>query len=298
MCFIAFDVVARVTYRLDGAGVQRMRENYARLLGITNGRALERVVKRGLRSYLRYWCEMFRLPAMTAQQIRASVRTVRLDIMREAHGPNADGDKHAVACFLGHMGNWDLAGAWAQIEVGQVVTVAEHLEPEAVFARFLRAREAVGMRVHALTGGADVLRLLIREMKEPVIVPLLADRDLTGGGVAVQFPGGTVSMAVGPAALAIRTGAQLVPVTMRYEKVSKRVVPSGYRNVLTFHPPVVDPGGTTGERVRAMTQQCADALASEIRAHPHDWHMMQPFYADDLTGMVGDSRATTTDRSA
>lgn len=279
LAFAGFDVAARLAYRRGGAGVRQLRRNYVRLRPELSGRVLERAVRDGVRSYLRYWCELFRLPSMTAAEVRNAVRVVDEHLFTAARRASRTHHR-GVALFLGHMGNWDLAGRWAQLTGAQVVTVAERLEPAGVFEAFMTARRRLGMRVHPLAGGG-VLTTLAGEMAEPVVVPLLADRDLTDGGITVGFPGGPVPMAAGPAALALRTGADLMPVTMHYERVPRRTCPSGFRTVLTFHPPVSAPGGRTRERARAMTQQCADAVAAEITAHTADWHMMQPFWPDD-----------------
>lgn len=50
---------------------------------------------------------------------------------------------------------------------------------------------------------------------------------------------------------------------------------------------MIVPPGRTRDKVRGMTQQCADAVAAEITAHTADWHMMQPFWADDVAAARG-----------
>ena len=69
---------------------------------------LEQLVRAGMRSYLRYWCEAFRLPDMSREQLVAAVRPVGFD------APRADlAAGRSVIAFLAHMGNWDIAGAWS-----------------------------------------------------------------------------------------------------------------------------------------------------------------------------------------
>jgi KDO2-lipid IV(A) lauroyltransferase len=90
-------------------------------------------------------------------------------------------------------------------------------------------------------------------------------------------------MAAGPAALSLATGAALHPVSIHYEPVEG----SSWRHrvVITFHDRVERPGGgTTRAKAQAMTQRCADALGSAIRAHTEDWHMLQRVFVDDLDG--------------
>lgn len=88
-------------------------------------------------------------------------------------------------------------------------------------------------------------------------------------------------MAVGPAALAINTGAALYPCMVHYERHPDR---HGWRTVVTFHDAVAVPEGTSREKVLSMTQACADVLTQAVREHTHDWHMMQRVFTKDLVG--------------
>ncbi len=274
-CFALFDLAARVMYRLGGASVARLRVNYAQARPELSPAELEALVEAGVRSYLRYWCEAFRQPALSDGQLRASVRVIGDEPYRQALSRG-----EPVVCFLAHMGNWDLAGAWSQIELARTVTVAERLKPEPVFEEFVRMRQRRGVTIYPLTGEHDVLRQLMADTRSASMIPLLADRDLTSGGVQVDFLGGRAPMAVGPAVLAMRSTGYVVPVSLHYERAGRAVTPSGYRTVITFLPPVADPGrGRSRDRVTAMTQACADALGEAIREHTEDWHMMQPVFA-------------------
>ncbi|MBO3129356.1 phosphatidylinositol mannoside acyltransferase [Dermatophilus congolensis] len=279
LAFALFDLAAHLTYIANGQGVRTLRENYRHLHPhLPHPRSPETLVRDGVRSYLRYWCELFRLPAMTPEDIRNSTRIEGLHHIRAAMG--SPEQPRAVACFLSHSGNWDLAGAWAQLDLGPVVTVAERLQPESVFTLFRATRHALGMRIIALTGEGNVLRTLHNETSKPVIIPLLADRDLTGGGVAVTFPGGHINASVGPAALAITAGISVLPVTIHYEPTPET---TSYRTVIQFHPPAPPTSGTTRQRVRDATRYCVDVIANNILNHPQDWHMMQPIYTPQGT---------------
>ncbi|HEV7173514.1 phosphatidylinositol mannoside acyltransferase [Pedococcus sp.] len=267
--YAAFEQLADLTVARGGMGVQRLRANYARVRPELSDAELDALVKAGMRSYLRYYCEAFRLPDRTAEELRASVRV-------EGDGPVREQLRRGrpVLCFLGHLGNWDLAGAWGARELGPVVTVAERLKPEAVYADFLAFRESLGMTILPLTGGPDVFAELRGHLTSPVVMPLLADRDLTARGIEVELCGHRTSMAAGPAALSLATGVQLFPVSIHYEPVPG----SDWRHriVIRFHEPVEPPSsGTTRAKATALTQACADVLGAAIREHTEDWHMMQ-----------------------
>lgn len=272
----AFEQLADLTVARGGTGLQRLRANYARVRPELSGAELDRLVKEGMRSYLRYYCEAFRLPDRSRGEIEASVRAVGDAPVRAELAAG-----RPVVCFLGHLGNWDLAGAWGTRAIAPVVTVAERLKPEQVYAEFLAFRESLGMTILPLTGGGDVFAQLRGHLTGPVLMPLLADRDLTARGIEVDLCGHRARMAAGPAALSLATGAALHPVSIHYERCER---PSWKRRtVITFHDRVEVPtGGTTRVRAEAMTQQCADALGGAIREHTEDWHMLQRVFLEDL----------------
>jgi phosphatidylinositol dimannoside acyltransferase len=279
LAYRTFDLIADVAWRRGGAGVRRLRSNYARVRPELGPAALDALVREGMRSYLRYWCDAFRLPDVGVDQL---VQTHRA----EGDGPVREqlATGRGAVMFLGHLGNWDSGGAWSTTQLAPVTTVAERLRPEELFAQFLAFRESLGMRIIPLTGGNDVFRELLSALRGGALVALLADRDLTQGGVEVDLCGLPARMAVGPAALAVSTGAALHPVSVHYEPATG--LPGGRRHrvVIRFHDRVPVPAsGTTREKVQQMTQACADVIGAAIREHTQDWHMMQRVFVDDLT---------------
>ena len=275
LAFQVFDLLADVLWRRGGKGVQRMRSNYATVRPELTEDELSVLVRAGMRSYLRYWCDAFRLPDRTVEDLIGGVRVVGDEPVRA----RLESGRSAVM-FLGHLGNWDFGGAWSTTQLAPVTTVAERLRPEELFDEFLSFRERLGMRIIPLTGGSDVFRELIAACRSGALVALLADRDLTNGGIEVDFCGQRARMAVGPAALAVNTGAALHPCTIHYEP---RPGGHGWRNVVTFHAAVAEPShGTSREKIQLMTQACADVLTEAVREHTQDWHMMQRVFTRDL----------------
>lgn len=271
-----FDRVADRLVRRGGPSVGRLRDNYAVVRPELGEADLDELVRAGVRSYLRYWCEAFRLPDLGPDQLQRAVRVV-------GDGPVRAGlaEGRAVVCFLGHLGNWDVAGAWATGHLGPVVTVAERLRPEQVFEEFLAFRERLGMRIIPLTGAGEVFPQLGEAAREAVVIPLLADRDLTRGGIEVDFAGDRSRVAIGPAALAFDTGSDLHPVSIHYERAPDG--PGGWRSVITFHPRVERPDGEPRHRaIGSMTAACAATLGEAVRTHTEDWHMMQRVFVRHL----------------
>src|SRR5947207_1756855 len=82
--------------------------------------------------------------------------------------------------------------------------IAERLKPEGLYRRFVEFREGLGMEVIPLTGAEKPpIDLLLERLEKGYVVALLADRDLPGRGVEVDFFGGRVTMPPGPALLAL-----------------------------------------------------------------------------------------------
>ena len=269
--YALFDRIADLTVARGGGA--RMRANYATVRPELGDVELDALVQQGMRSYMRYYCEAFRLPVLTPDELAARVRAEGDGPIREVL--DAGG---SVVCFLGHLGNWDLAGAWGAVHLGPVTTVAERLEPEEVFEEFLEFRTGLGMTIHPLTGGPPPFPLLREAARERGLIPLLSDRDLSRDGVEVEFCGEPARMAAGPAALALAGRRPLHPVSIRHERRGH-----GWGIVITFHDAVAVPeSGTTREKVAAMTQSCADALGETVRTSTADWHMLQPVFTKDL----------------
>ena len=255
-----FRAGADLAHRRGGKAVDRLRSNLSRVAPDADPDVL---LRDALRSYARYWCEVFRLPVTPTERIVAGMQTVGEERLRSSWTTG-----RGTVLALPHSGNWDHAGAWCTATGVPFTTVAERLQPESLFDRFVAFRESLGMEVVPLTGGPRPPFVVLAErLRAGGMLCLLSDRDLSARGIDVRFFGATARMPAGPAALALRTGATLLPVTLSF-------TPDGWHCV--FHPEVPH------SDVRTMTQQVADAFERGIREHPADWHMLQRLWLDDL----------------
>ncbi|WP_055694361.1 phosphatidylinositol mannoside acyltransferase [Streptomyces prasinopilosus] len=263
-------VIADLAWKRRGQGVRRLESNYARVVPDASPERLAELSRAGMRSYLRYWMESFRLPAWSPERIANGIDIQ--DIHRVTDGMAAG---KGVVLALPHLANWDLAGAWATTGLGiPFTTVAERLKPETLYDRFVAYREGLGMEVLPHNGGS-AFGTLARRLREGGLVCLVADRDLSASGVEVEFFGETARMPGGPALLAQHTGALLLPATLWYDDSP---VMRG-----RVHPAVPVPeSGTRAEKTSVMTQALADAFATGIAEHPEDWHMLQRLWLKDL----------------
>ncbi|SFD37845.1 phosphatidylinositol mannoside acyltransferase [Streptomyces aidingensis] len=276
--------IADTAWRRRGTAVRQLEANLARVVPDAGPDRLRALSRAGMRSYLRYWMESFRLPVWSPGRIRAGVAVQNL--RRLTDGVESG---RGVILALPHLANWDLAGAYVTTALRiPLTTVVERLKPESVFDRFVAHRESLGMEVLPHSGG-EAFGTLARRLRKGGLVALVADRDLSASGVEVKFFGEPARMPAGPALLAQHTGALLLPATLWYDDTP---VLRG-----RVEPPVEVPGtGTRAERGRAMTQELADRFASGIAAHPEDWHMLQPLWPADLAARERRRAAAGGDR--
>jgi lauroyl/myristoyl acyltransferase len=265
--------IADLLWRRRGKSVQRLEANLRRVIGKdAPAEELRQLSKAGMRSYLRYWLEVFRLPAIPADEIMAKMRMTG-DQEEVALGHLAAG--RGVIFALPHMGNYEQAGAWiVRRGAGSFTTVAERLNSTAVYDKFLEFRESLGMEVLPHTGGGGPFERLAERLREGRLVCLVCDRDLSRHGVEVQFFGEEARMAAGPAALAVDTGAALMPVTLWFQ---------GEDWGARIYPEIPVPAaGTRREKIAAMSQELAQVFEEGISEHPEDWHMLQKLFVADL----------------
>jgi phosphatidylinositol dimannoside acyltransferase len=269
-----FRFFAEVAWRRQGPSVQVLEGNLRRVLGpAATGADVRAVSRESMRSYARYWLEVFRLPLMPVSRLVDGMEDHSDGNVQVALGHLAAG--RGVIFALPHAGNWDQAAAWIIAEgAGSITTVMERLKPESLFERFVGFREGLGMVVLPASGGDRPFGILARSLRAGACVCLPCDRDIGGHGVEVDFFGEKAQMAPGPAALAERTGAALMPVMLWFTE-------EGWGVQVGAEIPV--PADLERkERTVAMTQEVARFFEAQIGAHPQDWHMLQRVFTADL----------------
>lgn len=232
------------------------------------GLALRRATQQAFDSYARYYVESARLPSL-------SMKTVERGIFVEGYDHVAAALDQGNGCILAlpHLGGWEWAGRWLAARVKGVTVVVEAIHPPELFDWFADLRRDLGMNVVALgpsAGGA-----VIRALRNNEIVCLLSDRDIQGGGIEVEFFGERTTLPAGPATIALRTKAPILPAAVYF---TDRV--NGHVGLV--RPPIsFDRQGTLREDVARVTQLIAKELEILIRRAPEQWHCFQPNWPSD-----------------
>jgi lauroyl/myristoyl acyltransferase len=228
--------------------------------------ALRRAVQRAFDSYARYWVEAFRLPTMTPAELDAGMTYEGFDHITDARAAGT-----GAILVVPHLGCWDYAGAWVATRGVPLTVIVEPLEPPELFEWFAEFRRSLGMTVVPL--GPDAGNASMRALRNNELLVLLSDRDIGGGGVEVDFFGERTSLPAGPATLALRTGAPIIPVGAFYR--------GDLHHGLVRPPIAVERTGRLRDDVQRITQLVANELESLIRKAPEQWHLMQPNWPSD-----------------
>ena len=237
-----------------------------------SGRDLDRAVDATFDSYARYWVDSFRLPSLAPEEV-------------DFHF-GVDGYQHVAASLdagrgtilvLPHLGGWEWAGFWlTQVMHLPVTVVVEPVEPPALFDFFVEFRQRLGMNIVPL--GPSAASEVLKALKAGHIVCLLSDRDIVGDGIVVDFFGESTTLPAGPATLALRTGASLLPVGCYFQGAK------GHHAVVQA-PVAAEREGRLRADVTRVTGELAGRLEELIRAAPEQWHLQQPNWPSDYEAL-------------
>jgi lauroyl/myristoyl acyltransferase len=260
------DYVSDRIYKKNGKGIKRLRANFGRVMPEYSAQKLEELTKSGMRSYMRYWFDTFRLSKWSKNRIISTTQVIRENLLRDPIQ-----SKQGCIVALPHAGNWDHAAAYFCSTGITLTAVVEKLKPEAIFKKFLAYRESIG--IEAISHKEKTIPILTQRLQAGKLIALVADRDMSRNGIEVNFFGKTSKMPAGPAILAIKTGAPLITAYVRY-------TPGGIEIIFdeTIKP---TNSGSEAEQIKTITQSIADNFAKRIKENPVDWHMLQRIWIDE-----------------
>lgn len=262
--------LGRVVAHLARERRAQVERNLRRIDPTLSGASLRRLVDETFMSYARYYEESFRLPGTSAVDLDAGFRPDGWHLVDAAL---AEGKGAIMA--MPHLGGWEWSGFWVtQVQKRLVTAVVETLHPPELFEWFVELRRSFGFEIVAL--GPEAGTATSRALKANHMLALVCDRDLTGTGPEVEFFGERTTLPGGPATLALRTGAPILPTAIYFDGPSTR------RSVVL--PPLdTTRQGKLRDDVQRVTQDLAHALENLIRRAPEQWHLLQPNWPSDKT---------------
>ncbi len=263
--FVA-DCAGWLAFTFWSRGRRNTIRNFARVLPGRSRDEIRRTARRSLANYCRYLVDFVRFPAMQPADILEIVEAgdafENLDVALER------GKGVVIVCM--HFGNWDLGSGATAARGYPVTVVAETFADPRLDAMIVGARRGLGVNVVKIEKAAPSM---IRTLRSNGLLALLIDRPMASDGVRVTFFGHEVEVPAGPARLALRTGAKIVPVA--FPRIA-----ANRPDVLTLADFSVErePTGDTASDVRCLMQQIMDAHERFIRGHPEQWFMFRDMW--------------------
>ena len=207
----------------------------------------------------RHVLELLRFDAMSVEEMMA-----RVEFEGAEHVERARAAGRGAMLYTGHFGFWELHVMAHAIRFEPIVMVARSLDNPLLEAMIERVRTRVGTRAVPRQGA---VRGLLRGLLEHRSVGMMVDQHLHDrSAVTVEFLGRPAATTSAIAALALRTGAPVIPVfTLPVD---------GHRYRVVYEPPVEMPDPRCADAVRVLTQRCTDVLESYVRRRPEMWLWM------------------------
>lgn len=244
-------------------------DNQRHLLPNATPKEITASARRALITVAKNYYDLFRLPSMSKEQVLTYFDGIGLEHLAEAHAKGK-----GVIIVAPHLGSYSLVPSYASSLGYPTVAVIEHIRNPKLHDYFVRLRANQGVRV--MTTGPEDVRHILRAIKAGEVVLMLADRNVGTSSVPVTFFGERTMLPAGPAVIARRTGAVLLPA------YSHRV--GNTRSVAVGTPAMILPEitGTPEERRAADTQAVAHQLEHMILKAPDQWAVLQHVWPKTL----------------
>jgi KDO2-lipid IV(A) lauroyltransferase len=243
-----------------------LRHNMAGVLGLSpRDPQVRRLAIKSFRNYFKYLIEFLELPVLSsADEVVATMRI--------------EGLEHFQAALERGKGIVLASAHFGTIEVGGL-RLADFTPFHAVYDTFRPAyldmliqskRREKGIN---LVPASDV-RGMLRVLRAGGTLTLLFDRPVEiAKGVAVRFFGRETAVPAGPAVLAMKTGATILPVYM-FRRPDR-----GFESVF-FAPITWTPSGNRDRDIQTIMQKLVDTLQSVVRTRPDQWYMFRPMWPE------------------
>ena len=250
--------LGRLVYHVDRLHRRIAIQNLSQAFPSRPQAEVQALAKAMFAHFGRLLLELLKFESLSNDDIMRMSETEGEDRVRQAHARGK-----GVLLFTGHFGYWEMNGITHALRIQPISVLVRPLDNPLLDAMIERIRTKTGNAVIERQGA---IRKVLRALAANHAVAMLIDQHLhTPDAVYVQFfkrPAATTSAL---AALALRTGAAVVPVFALPTE-------NGYRFV--YEHPVDPPPADSPDAIREFTQRCTDVLEMYVRRHPELWLWM------------------------
>ena len=209
--------------------------------------------------------ELIKFSSYSREEMLAATETEGEERLRQAHAQG-----RGILIFTGHFGYWELLAITHALRMAPMSVLARPLDNPYLHTALEEIRTSTGNSVIYRQGA---VRRILRNLAGGEVVGILIDQHLhSSDAVYVGFFRRQAATTSALAALALRTGAPVVP-------VFALPLPNGRYRFIYEHP-VDPPRAGTPDAVREFTQRCTDVLEMYVRRHPDLWMWMHRRWRD------------------
>ena len=254
-------------------------------------REMRQLLRQNVRNFFKAWIDLLQMSHRPLESWRELIRLEDGHFLDQARQGG-----HGVIIVSLHLGSWEAAIAALRDHFtftdGGLALLAEQVRPIRCFNWLVRARNRVGCQVIPLNvdavrrgdqeavsrSGASAVRQIYKVLSKDGVVVIAIDRDLLGTGEPLPFCGRQASIPLGAVEIAARTGAAILPVCLLRE-------PDDSYLGRGFPPIWVPLEDDRQESFRRAARQLLRILEPELRAHPDQWHVMNPLFGAPMADL-------------
>ncbi len=220
---------------------------------------LKKVSLQNFRNHAKAYADLMQLPRARVGEMKALLSIKGRENIEEARGLGK-----GVLVISAHMGSYEVVSAIWSATLTPVSFFAEELEPRPLFEWYRDTRARLGISVLPLN--LSGLRRVTQALQDNEIVITAIDRDITGTGHLMPFFGKPAPIPMGPAALALRLGAPIVPAFV-HRLPDDSFMAEGLPMILATAT-----ADHRADEVR-VTQEVLRHIEDFIRLYPDQWHV-------------------------
>ncbi|MFN2464700.1 MAG: lysophospholipid acyltransferase family protein [Candidatus Dormibacteria bacterium] len=273
-------LAGRAAYAILPSMRRQALENYAGILHqpVTSPE-VRRVAQEAVVGYAKLMADFLMLARLNRDQVMRMVDWRGFENIQQALDLG-----RGVVVVTPHFGNWDVAAAAAAARGLKVTAVTDRYGDDDLNGRVTAARERAGVNVVPL--GVAAGRAVLGALRRNEVVALVCDLAKDGRNVRVGVAGQHLMVPAGPALLALRSGAPVVPILCRRQADNRYLL-----EVQPAIPFTLTGGDDRDTDVASLAQAMMDRFEPVLLRHPEQWYLFSPMWEAETTPQ-GDGRQT------